>query len=155
MRDCGPACNIKPWLVFFLLLLNRQRKNSTGNASHHIPLWWMCWPRPCTSFSQPQTVSLFCLCIVIIITMKHFISRWQWFWFSSCSCGCLLLTRFSPWAEESLFPIFQTGRRVHCWTYWTPLSVSINDIFGEIAWKLSKISTISLYLFNARWTTLV
>lgn len=51
--------------AFFPLLLNRQRKNSTGNASHHILLWWMCWPRPCMSCLQPLTVSL-CLPLHLI-----------------------------------------------------------------------------------------
>lgn len=43
--------------VFFPLLFTRQRKHSTGSASHHILLWWMCWLRPCMSCSRPQTAS--------------------------------------------------------------------------------------------------
>lgn len=56
--------------AFFFLLLNRQRKNSTGNASHHILSWWMCWPRPCMSCSQPLTVSL-CLPLHLITHGKN------------------------------------------------------------------------------------
>lgn len=36
-RQRRPICDLTP--LIFRFLLNRQRKNSTGNASHHIPLW--------------------------------------------------------------------------------------------------------------------
>lgn len=127
--------------AFFLL--NRQRKNSTGNASHHILSWWMCWPRPCMSCFQPPTVSL-CLPLRLITHRKQWQGiRHDYYNFafnknksqnlqsSQKTCNghfvsaCFVLPRFSSWAEKSLFPVLQAWWTVRCRPYWTPLSVSI------------------------------